>query len=171
MRAAAPGVRRPQRAQRPGAAARPRRPGRSVDCRPTPRPHHHRSPPVVVAARLRSSTPARRAACVSGPSDSGGPDTRSDGGVSGPFRAALKTYRKFSQHRRQPAGPRAAKAAVLDHRPEDRLATGPLDRPVLAAYGMPPAARQQCSIRPARRATRTSRYLRGTTRDRFAVGD
>jgi hypothetical protein len=40
---------------------------------------------------------SRRAFGVTGPSGSGGPVTRPVGGVSGPFRAALKTYRKFEQ--------------------------------------------------------------------------
>jgi hypothetical protein len=47
-----------------------------------------------------------RAFCVAGPErQSGGPATRPDGGVSGPFRAALKTYRKFEQDQ-QPTGSR-----------------------------------------------------------------
>ena len=58
-----------------------------VDGRTHP-PHY---PAIRLSSRRPDSAPhaSRRAACVSGPSDSRGPGTRPVGGVSGPFRAAL----------------------------------------------------------------------------------
>lgn len=61
---------------------------------------------------------SRRAACVIRASASGGTVARPGGGVGGPFRAALKTYRNFEQdlsaslRRRPPKLPEPMAAAA-----------------------------------------------------------